>query len=213
VSIVRAVLFDLDGTLIDSMPAHVIAWSRILKDMGIEIDGRYIRLHEGEKAEYTIAQLAREHGHILTPEGLADVIRRKRALYRTMAPQGLIPEARALIDELRTRAIECDIVTGSIRSNMNGVVSAEELALFTHIVAADDYDRGKPAPDPYLKGIAMSGFHREECLALENAPLGIQSALAAQLRTIAVTTTLPAADLQLPGCIVINHYSEVLRFL
>jgi beta-phosphoglucomutase len=209
----RAVFFDLDGTLIDSMPAHVSAWSKILQDEGIPVDGRYIRLHEGEKAETTIAQLAHDHGRALSETELHDLIERKRTLYRTMAPRGIIPAARKLVETLREKRIECDIVTGSIRRNLEGVVSADEQALFTHIIAADDYEKGKPSPDPYLMAIKISGFAPEECIAFENAPLGIRSALAARLRTVAITTTLAPDDLQIPGCRVISRYEEFLNCL
>lgn len=209
----RAVFFDLDGTLIDSMPAHVAAWSKILKDEGIPVDDCFIRLHEGEKAEDTISQLAKNNGFALTPAQLKDIIERKRTLYRTMAPRGIIPDALKLVETLRKKKIECDIVTGSIRRNLDGVVSAKEQALFTHIIAADDYQNGKPAPDPYLMAIRISGFPPDECMAFENAPLGIRSALAAGLRTVAITTTLAPEDLQIPGCRVISRYEEFLNWL
>jgi len=212
VSGVRAVFFDLDGTIIDSMPAHHKAWTSILREYGIVLDDLYIELHEGEKAEDTIFRLADEHGLPLSRDELRTLIESKRTLYRTIAPHGLIPEARKLIDELILRGVECDIVTGSIRSNMNGVVTPEELTLFRHIITADDYSKGKPLPDPYLIAVERSGFRAEECLVLENAPLGIQSSRAAGLRTVAITRTLPAEYLHEADA-VIRNYDELLTLL
>ena len=194
------------------MPAHVQAWQKVLGDAGIRLQDLYIELHEGEKAEDTIARLAREHGLSASPEALHDLIECKRRIYRTLAPHGLIPEAKKLVEELNRRDVSCDVVTGSIRANMNGVVPPEELALFRHIISSDDYTRGKPAPDPYLMALERSGLPASQCLVLENAPLGIQSAKAAGLTTIAITTTLPAEHLR-EADHVITHYGDMKRFL
>ena len=209
---VKAVFFDFDGTLIDSMPAHVIAWDRILREIGIELDDNYFQLHEGEKAEDTISTLLAENGMTLTPTEQADLIERKRTLYRTMAPTGLMPEAAELVHELHRREIACDIVTGSIRSNIDAVLSKEESALFRHIYTPAEYEKGKPAPDPYAIALTRSGLKPSECLVLENAPLGVLSAKAAGLRTAAITTTLP------PQCLkdadhVIHNFAELLSLL
>lgn len=209
---IKAVFFDFDGTLIDSMPAHVMAWEKILSEVGVSLDDLYFQLHEGEKAEDTISRLLAEHGVNFTPEQQAELIERKRALYRSQAPSGLIPEAADLVGELRNRGIACDIVTGSIRSNMDAVLSAAEFALFRHIYTPAEYAKGKPASDPYVTALTGSGLSAEECLALENAPLGVQSAKAAGLRTVAITTTLPPKFLK-EADHVIHKFSDFLSLL
>ena len=209
---IKAVFFDFDGTLIDSMPAHVLAWSKILGEIGVQLDDLYFQLHEGEKAEATISRLLAENGVNYSTDEQFELIERKRALYRSQAPAGLIPEAADLVGELRNRGIACDIVTGSIRSNMDAVLTQAEFALFRNIYTPADYAKGKPAPDPYTTALAGSGLQAEECLVLENAPLGIQSSKAAGLRTAAITTTLPPKYLK-EADHVIHNFSDFLSLL
>jgi beta-phosphoglucomutase len=206
---VRAVFFDLDGTIVDSMPAHARAWNQVLGEIGITLSDLYIELHEGEKAEETISRLVREYQIDLSHAELMQLIERKRALYRPMAPHGLIPAARAAINSLLESNIECDVVTGSVRGNIEGVLSPEEMALFTHIISAEDYAVGKPHPEPYLTALRRSGWRPEQCVVLENAPLGIHSARDAGLRVVAITTTLPPEYLH-EADRVVRSYEEFL---
>lgn len=208
----QAVFFDFDGTLIDSMPAHVIAWEKILGEVGIQLDDLYFQLHEGERAEDTVARLLAERGFDYSQAQQDDLIERKRALYRANAPQGLIPEAAQLVRELHNRGIVCDIVTGSIRSNMDAVMSSDEFALFRNIITPAEYSKGKPAPDPFLTALKLSGLTASECMVLENAPLGVKSAKAAGLRTVAITTTLPPNYLH-EADHVIHQFSDFLNLL
>lgn len=209
---IKAVFFDLDGTLIDSMPAHVRAWKTVLHEVGIEMEELYIKLAEGEKADDTLRRLRADFGLIATDDELQALLNRKRALYRSLAPRGLIPEAKELVLNLHERGVQCDIVTGSVRSNMNGVVPPEEVALFGRIITPDEYAHGKPDPDPYLHALQRSGFAAEECLVLENAPLGIRSARAAGLFTLAITTTLPV-DYLTEANAVISSYHELINYI
>jgi beta-phosphoglucomutase len=208
----KAVFFDFDGVLIDSMPAHVRAWKRVTEEIGIKVSDHYFELHEGEKPEYTVKQLLAEQRIELSDEAQRNLIERKRQIYRGEAPAGLIPEARAVIDILRARGIECDVVTGSIRKNMEVTLGETEIALFSRITTAEDYDKGKPFPDPYLMGLTRSGYASEECIVLENAPLGIRSAKAAGIRTIGIVTTLPAEYLH-EADQIITTYAELLNYV
>jgi beta-phosphoglucomutase len=209
---IQAVFFDFDGTLVDSMPAHVAAWSEILGGIGLKLEDRYFELHEGERAEDTIKRLLSERGFDYSDKERADLIERKRALYRTKAPKGLNADARKLVEELRARKIDCDIVTGSIRRNLDAVLADDEISLFRNIITPADYAQGKPAPDPYLKGLEHSGLEREQCLVLENAPLGIQSAKGAKLQTLAITTTLEREHLR-EADVIIDSFESVLHYV
>jgi beta-phosphoglucomutase len=205
----RAVFFDLDGTIVDSIPAHARAWKQILSEVGITLSELYIELHEGEKAEETITRLARECNLEFSHRELMDLIDRKRALYRASAVRGLAPGARDMLEQLIAGGVECDIVTGSARGNIDSALTRDEIELFTHIIAAENYAYGKPHPDPYLTALRQSGWRPEDCVVLENAPLGIHSAREAGIRVVAITTTLPPEYLH-EADRVVRTYEEFL---
>lgn len=208
----RAAFLDLDGVLIDSMSAHAKAWKMMLSEIGIDEDELLFYLREGEKAEDTAALVLEKHHRISTPVERLTLVERKRELYRVMAPNGLRPEARELVDELRKLQLPCIIVTGSNRRNVDKTLSSDEQALFQTIITADDYPRGKPDPDPYLAALSYSKLASEECRVLENAPLGIRSAKTAGIPTIAITSTLPASYLA-EADHVIDTYLDFLNYL
>jgi beta-phosphoglucomutase len=208
----RAAFLDHDGVLVDSMPAHVKAWKMMLQEIGIEEDELLFYLREGEKAEDTIAYVLEKHGRLSTPEERLALVERKRELYRGTAPHGLKPEANELIQALRQRQVQCLIVTGSNRRNVDRTITRDQQALFATIITADDYQRGKPEPDPYLAALMKSGFAPAECRVLENAPLGVRAAKAAGITTIAIKSTLPVEYLS-EADYIIEHYLEFLNYL
>lgn len=208
----RAVLFDLDGVLINSMPYHEQAWRQVLSEVGIEPPPLFIRLHEGEKAETTVHKLLREWNREASDSEVAALIKRKRELYRSSAPHGLIPAARRTVEKLRAARILCSIVTGSVRANMNGVMSAEEIALFDPIISAEMCHHGKPHPEPYLKALEALGLPAHECIVVENAPLGIQSAKAAGIKVVALTVTLPR-DYLTEADVILEKHEELLDII
>ncbi|MFH1011850.1 MAG: HAD family phosphatase [bacterium] len=209
---VQAVLFDLDGVLIDSMPSHERAWRQVLSEVGIEPSPLYIRLHEGEKAETTVRKLLQEWGRSATDAEVTKLIARKRELYRSMAVHGLIPAARQTVDKLLAAKIRCGIVTGSVRANMNGVMTAEEIALFDPIISAEMCQHGKPHPEPYLKALEILNLPAHACLVVENAPLGIRSAKAAGIQVVALTVTLPREQLS-EADVIVDRHEELLEIV
>lgn len=192
---IKAVLFDLDGVLIDSMPHHVRAWQTVLSEFGIFVPEERLRRHEGEKAKVTIGRIAGEHGLNFNDQELEELVEKKRKIYRQTAPRGMTPTARRAVDSLRERGYETAIVTGSVRPNLEWALSQEERDLFNAIITSEVYSNGKPHPEPYLKAANILTLEAKDCLVIENAPLGIQSAKAAGMTCIALTTTLPAEEL------------------
>jgi beta-phosphoglucomutase len=194
------------------MPYHERAWQQVLSEIGIHPPPLCIRLHEGEKAEVTVRKLLREWDREASDSEVAALISRKRELYRQTASHGLIPAARRAVEKLLADGIHCSIVTGSVRANMNGVLSAEEIALFHPVVTAEMYDHGKPHPEPYLKAAEALGLSPHECIVVENAPLGIQSAKAAGIKVVALTVTLPREHLE-EADVILERHEDLLNII
>ena len=109
---------------------------------------------------------------------------------------GIIPDVDKVLYFLRSQGVQCWVVTGSGQRNLIDALNKTFDNVFTGIISSFDVTKGKPDPEPYLKAWERSGFKKEECMVVENAPLGVRAAKAAGLYTFAVNTgPLPDAEL------------------
>lgn len=191
----RAVLFDLDGVITDTMNFHYEAFRQAFKKAGLDVTPLDIFTKEGMPSMKLGKSLMDEYGVHVSDEELARIVEEKRELYRTLvagkasAYKG-VPETLAM---LRDNGIKLGLVTGSNRKSVMKVIEDTGLTnAFDTIVTGEDTERGKPYPDPYLKGMEKLGIDKGHSVVVENAPLGIEAAKAAGVDyVIAVTTTLP----------------------
>jgi len=193
---IKAVLFDMDGVLIDSMPYHVSSWQKIFRDYNIEVSALALQRAEGEKAKITMRRIAKKHGINWSDEDLDRLVEKKRAIYRKIAPRGMRKIALDAVKFCRERGLQTAIVTGSVRPNLEWTLAKKERNLFDFILSSEYYKHSKPHPEPYLNAAVHLGVKPADCLVIENAPLGIQSALSAGMICLAITTTLPVEDLK-----------------
>lgn len=192
---IQAALFDFDGVLVDSMDYHVRAWRAVFQPFGIDIDPRNVFLNEGIRTPEMARVLAREHGLTIEDHVLDRVVSRKQDLYRHMTRAKVYPESMALVRDARGRGLATALVTGSGRLDLEAILTPAQLELFDVVVTADDVERGKPAPDPYLRAADNLGLPPSACLVVENAPQGIRAAKAAGMPVVAIEVTLNAEDL------------------
>ncbi len=201
----EAILFDLDGVLIDSIKHHFHSWQIILSEFNVEVSLRDIALGEGERADDSMRRFLRERANLEIPEDqLQDLLTRKRAIFKQNNPPKIIPDAHQLLEFLRAHSIKIALVTGSALVNVQNSLTKNDLALFDTIVTGDAHLPGKPDPAPYLKAMDDLQLPADKCWVVENAPFGIRAAKAAGAFTVAVTSTLaiedlPGADIHLPA--------------
>jgi mannitol-1-/sugar-/sorbitol-6-phosphatase len=186
----RGVLFDLDGVLVDSTPAVERVWAWWARKHGFEPD-EVVKRAQGRPSITTIRELLPDADHAAEDR---EVQRREIADI-----EGLIPLPGAI--EL-LQALPLDrwaIVTSCTRDLAHVRIAAAGLPKPRHLVTSTDVTRGKPDPEPYLKGAQFLGVNAADCLVVEDAPAGIRAGKAAGARVVALRTTASDAELQQAG--------------
>ncbi len=197
----KALLFDLDGTLIDSMPHHQSAWDAWYARRGLAMDS----------SEFFAATAGRSNAEILADlfpalsvdehVAMAD---EKEALYREIAVQSLalIGGAKAFVDAARAHGLRMAVCTASTVPNMALAFKLHGIdGWVEHVVSPADVTsgpgpavplRGKPHPDIFLEAARRLGIDPQDCVVFEDAPLGVEAARRAGMPAVALTTTLGA---------------------
>lgn len=183
-----AYLFDCDGTIVDSMPLHYIAWKQTLSEWNCDFDEELFYAWGGKPPVQIIAEL-NQLNQLSMP--VATVAEHKENLYYEQLPSlKPVPEVLAIIEEARGR-IPFAVVSGSTRESINKSLSVVNmLDWFPVIVGSEDYSRSKPAPDVFLTGASRLGILPEKCLVFEDAAIGIEGAIAAGMATVRVPNPL-----------------------
>ena len=206
----RAVLFDMDGVLYNSMPSHAKAWHRAMAHFGYDLPEQEAYMHEGRTGASTINIVSRrQRGVEESEERIQEIYRVKSQFFNEYPPAEPMPGALKLLRKLQAQGLKILIVTGSGQASLLDRLNHHFPGVFCRelMVTAFDVQRGKPDPEPYLMGLQKGGLRAEECVVVENAPLGVRAAKAAGIFTIAVNTgPLPdealineGADLLLPS--------------
>lgn len=190
-----AVLFDLDGVLIDSPAIHAWAWAEMFRPYGIELPPERLHREEGRKSEVIAEGILVEFGLSIPEPDLTILLNKKRAIYRNASPKGMRSDSSEAVRGLKRLGVKVGLVSGSALENVTGILTPEEVGLFDVLVTAEAYTHGKPDPEPYLTGCHRLGVEPALTAAVENAPLGISSARQAGLFVVGVTTTLSEAEL------------------
>ncbi len=211
----QAVLFDMDGVLFDSMPNHAYSWHRSMSENGLDMKEEDAYCYEGMRGVETIRQLAREQWHReLTDAEAQQLYQVKCDYFSACPPARIMPGVVALMTWLQEQGMTIGVVTGSGQHSLLDALEDTFRGLVDkrYIVTAFDVVRGKPSPEPYLAGLKKVGVDASKAIVVENAPLGVQSAKAADIFTIAVNTgPLPDNALKEAGAdIVVKDMAEAL---
>ena len=189
---IQALLFDLDGTLIDSMPHHHDAWVEwhARRGQAIDADSFFVST-AGRSNEEIFADMLPG----TSAAEIAVLVDEKESLYREIAAPklALIAGAAAYVQRARDAGLRLAVCTASTLPNMALAFRRFGIDAWVEtVVSPADGLRGKPHPDLFLEAARRLGLAPEHCVVFEDAPLGVEGARRAGMRAVALTTTLPA---------------------
>ncbi|MGM9806075.1 MAG: HAD family hydrolase [Candidatus Aphodosoma sp.] len=187
----KAVFFDMDGVLFDSMPYHARAWTAVMTAHGVPFGLRDAYMHEGRTGADTINEFFLKYkGRKASEDELLAVYDEKSALFASIQKVKRIDGVADLMVRLRYDGLQTYLVTGSGQKSLLDTLEIWFPGFFdrTRMVTAFDVVCGKPDPEPYIRALAKSGLKPNEVFVVENAPLGVRSAVSAGLFTAAVNT-------------------------
>lgn len=223
----KAILFDMDGVLFDSMKWHAKSWYETMTEFGMNSTPEEFYQYEGMVGLNTIDLLVRrEKGRPATDEEKKRIYARKSELFTLYNDNSLIEGAYSFVKKVYEEGLICVIVTGSGQPSLLERVSDKFDGRFVRerMVSAADVKYGKPHPEPYLMGLEKAGnLKPNQAIVIENAPRGVEAAAAAGIFTIAVNTGPlteeslyeSGANIVLPSMTTLlenwNDYSKILR--
>jgi len=195
----KAVLFDMDGVIYDSMPNHAHSWHQSMAAAGIDMEESEAYLYEGMRGVETIKLKARQQWHREISDEEAQKLYELKAKMFSQCPPALKMEGtEELMRQIKADGLKICVVTGSAQHTLLDKLAGDFPGLIDPDLMVTSYDvsHGKPAPDPYLAGMKKAHVYPWESIVVENAPLGVQAAVAARCFTIAVNTgPLPDEEL------------------
>lgn len=202
----QAVLFDMDGTIVDTEPFWIAAEHALVTEHGGVWTDEHAHALVGN-ALLTSAAYLREHGGVDMPAPAIVDWLLVRVIAATRAHIPWRPGAVELLSELRDRGVPCALVTMSYESLAQTVIDGLRAESFATVVTGDQVIDGKPHPEAYLTAAARLGVDPARCLAIEDSPTGIASARAAGCVVVAVPHTVPVAAA--PGLVIVDSLESL----
>ncbi len=187
----KGVFFDMDGVLYDSMGYHAEAWSSAFSHFGIDFPPVMVYHNEGRTASATINLVFQENvQRNATDVEVEQIYSRKTEIISEYPDAIPFKSAKSLMENLKKQGFAIWVVTGSSQDKFLEalLLDFEGLISSDRIITGKDVTHGKPHPEPYLRALDKSGLKADQVVVIENAPLGIQSAKAAGIYTVAVNT-------------------------
>jgi HAD superfamily hydrolase (TIGR01509 family) len=177
-------IFDCDGTIADNMPLHYRAWSMAMADFGGEYPEELFYAWGGRPTAVIVSLLNEKYGLALDVD---ETVQRKEKYYLSLIPEVVpVPEVLEIVKSMHGTA-PLSVASGGHRDLVEATLDVLGIRdLFQAIVCAEDYERGKPHPDPFLLAAKLMSVPPEDCVVFEDSPIGIEAAKAANMAWVHV---------------------------
>ncbi|MGV9171600.1 MAG: HAD family hydrolase [Promethearchaeia archaeon] len=183
------VIFDMDGVLADTGPIHFESWKKMAEEQGAEFTKDFFEETFGQQAVTITRKLL---GDEYTQEKIEELAERKERYYREMVQGQLepLPGVMDLIETLDQKGVKLGVGSSGAAANVNLLLTGLDIKdYFDVIITAEDVEKGKPEPDVFLQAAQKVSVKPRNTIVIEDAPVGIEAARRASMKTIALTTT------------------------
>lgn len=207
-----AFIFDIDGTMVDSMETHAKAWLELFKQIGLEYEEQALRrLIVGRTTDDILRQALGGNISAIELNRLAQL---KETIFRRLYSSHLTPVPGLLnfLEKSRQLGIPMAVASSAGRENIDFILSGLGITSFFNAILGDETGcRSKPYPDIYLAAARRLGVRAQDCLVFEDSAVGIQAALRANMTVVAIATSLEPQEIRqrFPVAMVVRDFNEI----
>jgi HAD superfamily hydrolase (TIGR01509 family) len=208
----KAIIFDVDGTLVDSLPYHHESWRIFFKNNNLE-ENDFNEILKEYKGGGTLELMTSVFGDMYTKDELKTMTDDKEIIFRDIYKSKIYPieGLKKFLDNLKENNILLSIGSNAIRKNV--LMTIEELSItnyFSYIICGDEVSKGKPDPEMYIKTLSNLNIRKDECVIFEDSIEGVTAAKNADIKVIGVTSSQSSEILKSVGAFkTIENYTTI----
>lgn len=209
---IKAVIFDMDGVLTESMCYHIESWNYAFNNYGINPTSEDLSLLEGMSYKETIDVLSKKYSVKLSQSQKDELYLIKKKKISEIMKFNIYSGVMKLLVDLKNLDVNLAVVSGANKELINSIIGKHFNSFFDIVISGTDVENGKPNPEPYLKALDKLNIKSEEAIVIENAPLGIKSSKGAKIKTFALTTTLKRDYLK-EADMIFDKHEDLSKYL